>query len=225
MKKIFDGEVYEVLPLKGGIIFSYCKESNEENVLVAYRMLSFDNGRFSNVENDIYLITKFGNNYKSIAALCENHIKTKSITLQSGKVFLMQPDGTAQLVDNDATPIWTGKLSYKNQIPSDIAIHNNSLWAVYPDCNVLLSYNLATMREELRIGGGENSPLKKPRSISVNGDCITVCNIESQNIVEVNLTNYKVREVQNFDEPVYQYLDVSDNRFALLSSGLYYMNI
>lgn len=223
MKQIFNGEVYEILPLKGGIIFSYCKESNEENVLVAYRMLSFDNGRFSNVENDIYLITKFGNNYRAITALCENHIKTKAINLPSGKVFLMQPDGTAQLVDNDATPVWTGRLTYKNCVPSDIALHDHSLWAAYPDCNVLLSYNLATMREELRIGGGANSPLKKPRTISISGDCITVCNLEAQNIVEINLTNYKVRERESFNEPVYQYLEVANNRFALLESGLYYL--
>ena len=49
MKLIFDGEVYEVLALKGGMIFSYCKEANDENVLVAYKMLSFDNGRFTSV--------------------------------------------------------------------------------------------------------------------------------------------------------------------------------
>lgn len=223
MKKVFNGEVYDILPLKEGMIFSYCKESNDENVLVAYCMLSFDNGRFSNVENDIYLITKFGNNYKAISALCENHIKTKAVTLANGKVFLMQPDGTAQLVDNDATPVWTGKLTYRNCIPSDIAVHNNTLWAVYPDCNVVLSYNLSTMREELRIGGGENSPLKKPRSISISGDCITVCNLESQNIIEINLTNYKVRELETFEEPVYQYLEISNNRFVLLASGLYYI--
>lgn len=223
MKKVFDGEVYEVLPLKNGMIFSYCKESNAENVLVAYRMLSFDNSRFSNVENDIYLITKFGNNYRAISALCENHIKTKAVTLTNGKVFLLQPDGTAQLVDNDATPVWTGRLTYKNCMPSDIALHNNTLWAAYPDCDVILSYNLATMREELRIGGGAHSPLKKPRTISINGDCITVCNLESQNIVEINLTNYKVRELETFEEPVYQYLEVAGNRFVLLASGLYYI--
>ena len=223
MKQLFDGEVYDILPLKDGIIFSYCKDSNEENVLVAYRMLSFDNGRFTNVENDIYLITKFGNNYRAIAELCENHIKTKSIVLPSGRVFLMQPDGSAQLVGNDATPLWTGNLCYRNTVPADIALYNNTLWAVYPDCNVLLSYNLATMREELRIGGGANSPFKKPRSISVKGDCITVCNTESQNIVEVNLSNYKVRELETFDEPVYQYIEVAGNRFVLVASGLYYL--
>lgn len=224
MKKLFEGEVYEVLPLSGGIIFSYCKEANAENVLVAYRMLSFDNGRFSNVENDIYLITKFGNNYKAVASLFDNHIKVKSIVLPSGKVFVMQPDGSTQLLDNDATPIWTGTLVYRSTVPSDIAIYNNTLLAVYPDCNAVLSYNISTMREELRIGGGNNSPFKRPKSISVNGDLITVCNLDSHNLLEVNLTNFKVREVEAFDEPVYQYLDVAGNRFALLQSGLYLLD-
>lgn len=223
MKLIFDGEVYEVLALKGGMIFSYCKEANDENVLVAYKMLSFDNGRFTSVENDIYLITKFGNNYKSVVGLCENYIKTKSIVLPSGKVFLMKPDGTAQLVDNDATPIWTGSLLYKGCVPTDITFHNNTLWACYPDCNVLLSYNLNTMKVELRVGG-KTSPFNRPWTISSNGDCINVCNLDSQNIIEVNLTNYKVREIESFEEPIYQYLEIAGNRFALLKSGLYLLD-
>lgn len=223
MKLIFDGEVYEVLSLKGGMIFSYCKESNEENVLVAYKMLSFDNGRFTSVENDIYLITKFGNNYKAVVGLCENYIKTKSIVLPSGRVFLMKADGTAQLVDNDATPIWTGSLLYKGCVPSDITLCNNALWACYPDCNVLLSYNLTTMKVELRVGG-KNSPFNRPWTISANGNCINVCNLDSQNIIEVNLNNYKVREIESFEEPIYQYLEAAGNRFALLQSGLYLLD-
>lgn len=223
MKLIFDGEVYEVLALKGGMIFSYCKEANDENVLVAYKMLSFDNGRFTSVENDIYLITKFGNNYKAVVALCDNYIKTKSIVLPSGKVFLMQPDGTAQLADNDGTAIWTGSLLYKGCVPTDITLHNNNLWACYPDCNVLLSYNLNTMKVELRVGG-KTSPFNRPWTISANGDCINVCNLDSQNIIEINLTNYKVREVESFEEPVYQYLEIAGNRFALLQSGLYLLD-
>ena len=95
--------------------------------------------------------------------------------------------------------------------------------AAYPDCNAILSYNIATMREELRIGGGK-SPFNKPRSISVNGECITVCNLESQNLLEVNLSNYKIKELETFEEPIYQYLEVAGNRFALLQSGLYLLD-
>lgn len=223
MKKLFDGEVYEILPLRGGIIFSYCKEAFNDNVLVAYRMLSFDNGKFSNVENDIYLITKFGNNYKAVTTLFENHIRVKSIVLPSGKVFVMQPDGSTQLLDNDATPIWTGKLSYKGTQPSDIALYNNTLLVTYPDSNAIISYNISTMREEIRIGGGK-SPFNKPRSISVNGDLVTVCNQDSHNLLEVNLSGYKLKELETFEEPVYQFLEVAGNRFVLLQSGLYLLD-
>lgn len=223
MKQLFEGEVYEILPLRGGIIFSYCKETFNDNVLVAYRMLSFDNGKFSNVENDIYLITKFGNNYKAVASLFENHIKVKSIVLPSGKVFVMEPDGSTKLLDNNAEPIWTGNLVYKGAVPGDIALYNNTLLATYPDCNAIISYNIATMKEELRIGGNK-SPFKKPKTLSVNEDCVTVCNLESQNILEVNMKTYKLRELENFEEPVYQYLEVAGNRFVLLQSGLYLLD-
>lgn len=224
MKKLFEGEVYEILPLKGGIIFSYCKETFKDNVLVAYQMLSFDNGKISNVENDIYLITKFGNNYKAVAALFENHIKVKSIVLPSGRVFVMKPDGATQLLDIDATPLWTGNLIYRSSTPTDIALYNNTLLAAYPECNAILSYNISTMREELRIGGGKNSPFKRPRSIFVNGDKITVCNLESQILSELDMSGYKIKEIESFNEPVYQYLEVAGNRFALLQSGLYLLD-
>ena len=102
MKQIFSGEIFEVLPLSDGILFSYCKDRQEENVSVAYKMISFDNGRFTDVARNIYLITKFGNNYKSVVRLCDNYITVKSIVLPNGKVFLMNSDGTAQLIDNDA---------------------------------------------------------------------------------------------------------------------------
>lgn len=220
MTQLFEGEVYDILPLSNGIIFSYCKETNDTSVLVSYRMLSFDNGNFSNVENDVYLITKFGNNYRAVAELCENYIKVKSIVMPSGKVFLLQPDGTAQLLDNDATPVWTGSLIYKNAIPSDIALNGDYLWVAYPDLNIILSYNLSTMKAEIRIGG-KNSPFARPRNISIKDDVLTVCSLDSKSLLEINLKTYKILKSEEFDEPIYQYLKVDNNRFALLHSGLY----
>ena len=85
MKKVFAGEVYEVMPLSGGIIFSYCKDTLEDNnVVVAYKMISFENGKFTDVAKNIYLLTKFGNSYKAVAALCDNYITVKSIVLPNG---------------------------------------------------------------------------------------------------------------------------------------------
>lgn len=220
MKQIFSGEVYEILPLSNGIIFSYCKEVVDDNVIVAYKMISFDNGRFTDVAKNIYMLSKFGNNYKAVAAFSENYITVKSLVLPNGKVFLLEPDGSAALLDNDATPLWTGSLSYRSSAPSDIVLYNDALWASYPDCNVLLRYNISTMREELRIGGN-NSPFSKPRSLFVDGDKVMVSNQESKKLIEINLNTYTVFEYQEFEEPLYQYVKVGDNCFALLESGLY----
>ena len=197
MKQIFSGEVYEVLPLSNGIIFSYCKDIVDENVIVAYKMISFDNGRFTDVAKNIYMITKFGNNYKAVASFCENYITVKSLVLPNGKVFLLEPDGSAALIDNDGTPVWTGSLTYRSSAPSDIVLYNNALWAAYPECNVLLRYNLSTMREELRIGGN-NSPFNKPRDLFVEGDKVMVSNQDSKKLIEINLNSYTVFEYQEF---------------------------
>lgn len=220
MKKIFEGEVFEILPLSGGIIFSYLNKVTEDGVIVSYKMISFETGRFTDVAKNIYMLSKFGNNYRAVSAFCDNYITVKSLVLPGGKVFLLEPDGKAQLIDNDATPVWSGSLTYRGSAPSDIVLYNDALWASYADCNALLRYNLATMREELRVGGMK-SPFKKPRSLFIEGDSVMVCNWEAQNLLQVDLNNYNVFEYESFDEPVYQYVKVGDNRFVLLKSGLY----
>ncbi len=220
MRQIFAGEVYEILPLTNGILFSYRKEIVDDSVLVAYKMISFDNNRFTDVAKNIYMITKFGNNYKAISAYCENYITVKSLVLPNGKVFLLEPDGSAALLNNDGAPVWTGSLVYRTAAPSDIVLFDNALWASYADANIMLRYNLSTMREELRIGGSK-SPFDKPRNLFVEGDKVMVSNQGSKNIVQIDLKTYSVFEFESFEEPVYQYVSVADNRFVVLESGLY----
>ncbi len=220
MKKIFAGEVYEILPQSNGIIFSYCKDVIEENVVVAYKMLSFETGRFTDIAKNIYLLTKFGNNYKAIMANCDNYITVKSIVLPNSKVFLLSTDGKAQLIDTDGTPIWQGSLTYRDAVASDIVLYKNCLWACYCDTNVLVRYNLATMREELRIGGNK-SPFSKPKSMFIEGNTVTVANQGSQKLIQVNLDSYSILEDQEFEEPVNQYVKSAGYRFVLLKSGVY----
>lgn len=220
MKQVFSGEVYEILPITGGIIFSYCKEKIDENVIVAYKMLSFENGHFTDIAKNIYLLTKFGNNYKAVSALCENYITVKSIVLPNGKVFLMSADGTAMLVDNDTAVIWQGSLIYRTAAPSDIVLYKNALWASYSESNVLLRYNLNTMREELRVGGSK-SPFNKPKSLFVEGENAYISNLGSHTVTQLNLSTYSVLEYEKFEEPIYQYVKVGDYNFALLESGVY----
>lgn len=219
MKQVFSGEVYDMLPISRGIIFSYHKDTVDNRIIVFYKMLSFDTG-LTDITNNIYLLTKFGNNYKAVASLCNNFITAKSIVLTGGKVFLLETDGTARLLDADASPIWTGELKYRANAPSDIVVYKNALWACYAQSNVLLRFNLATMREELRIGGNR-SPFNRPQDMFIDGENVMVSNSGSNKLTQLNLNSYNVFDYETFDEPVYQYVRVEDYRFVILKSGLY----
>ncbi len=221
MKQIFEGEVYEILPLSSGILFSYCRDLTDDNkVVIGYKMISFENDRMTDITKNVYLAAKFGNNYNSVIKHCDNYITTKSIVLPSGKTLLFSKDGVARLIDTDSTPIWQGNLTYRSTAASDIIIHKHSLWACFSDCNVLLRYNLSTMREELRIGG-KSSPFDKPRSMFLEGDVATVCNKGSKKLTQINLETYSVLNDHTFEEEVLQYVKVDIYRFVILSSGLY----
>lgn len=85
---------------------------------------------------------------------------------------------------------------------------------------MLLRYNLSTMREELRIGGNK-SPFSRPEGLFVEGDSVMVCNSGSSKLIQVDLNSYSVFEYEDFEEPIHQYVQVGDCRFAVLDSGLY----
>ena len=220
MTQLFEGKVYEILPLSNGILFSYQKEIIDTDVVVAYKMLSFESGRITDIAKNIYLLSKFGSSYKAIAEHYENYITTKSLVLAGGKVFLLYTNGDAVLLDNDATPIWSGNLSYRTCNPSDIALFGNALWAAFPGCNVLIKYNLATMREELRIGG-KVSPFLTPNDIFIDQSRAVISNATGKNLVSIDLNTFELEELESFDQPVLQYMKTENHRFVVLESGLY----
>ncbi len=221
MKQIFEGEVYEVLPLSNGILFSYCIEiTDDKKVVVGYKMISFESGRMTDITKNVYLAAKFGNNYNSIIQHCDNYITARSIVLPSGKILLFSKDGIAKLIDIDSTITWQGNLTYHSYTATDILIHKQSLWACFSDCNVLLRYNLNNMREELRIGG-KFSPFDKPKSMYIEGNIATICNKGSKKLTEINLETYAVTNEQEFEEEVLQYTKAANHRFVILTSGLY----
>ncbi|MBQ7726146.1 MAG: hypothetical protein IJT66_03275 [Clostridia bacterium] len=222
MKPVFEGEVYEILPLNKGILFTYCKEKTEEKITVAYKMISFENGRLTDAPKSIYLLTKFGNHYRSIAPLCGNYVTAKSLLLPNGGVYLLEEGGRARLFDADSSLIWEGEMIYRGQPAADLLLYKNVIWACYPDCNVLLRYSFTTMREEMRIGGNR-SPFDRPVSMFGMQDEIMICNEGSKKLIRFHLKNYSIQDEETFPEPVLQYLCVENNRFVRLPSGLYYL--
>ena len=221
MEQIFEGKVYELLPTSNGIIYSYLnKELEDGSVEVSYRMISFDNRRMTDVAKNIYMISKFGNGYKAVEGYCENYITAKSILLPGGKVFLLQEDGTARLIDSNGESLWVGSFVYRSFIPSDVLLYGEGLWCCYPQANVILKFSLTNMKQELRLGG-KNSPFEGPCDLFEDEGRMVICNRDSKKLQSINLDDYNILEFETFDEPLYQYVNINGYRFVVLESGLY----
>ncbi len=223
MELLFSGKVFEILPTSNGIVFSYLnREFENGDIEVSYKMISLDSRRITDVAKNVYMVTKFGNNYKSVEKYCENYIMSKSIVLPGSRVFLLHEDGQAQLIDANGELIWSGLMVYKNLNPSDMILFADGLWACYEKGDFLVRYSLNNMKEDLRIGG-KNSPFEGPCALFEEDGLLGICNKNSKKIMTLNVADYSVLEYETFEEPLEQYVNLDGYRFVILESGLYVM--
>lgn len=220
MQQIFAGEIYDMIKKPGGLVFSYLEDVIDDNFLVKFKMLDADTNAVTDIAKNVYLLAKFGSNYRHAVKLVDNFITVKAINLPSGKLFLCEKSGACFLFDGDGSILWTGGILYKEEAPSDIALYDNCVWASFKESNVLIRFNLATMREELRIGGAR-SPFSGPRSIFIEENIATVSNTRSNSLTKVNLDTYSVEQYYEFNQSVREYAKVDNREFVLLESGIY----
>ena len=220
MREIFNGTVYEMIQKPDGLIFPYLEEVTDDGLFIKFKMLDAVSGTLNDITKNVYFLAKFGSNYHSVVKTVDNYITVKAINLPSGKLFLCEQSGNCYLFDGDGSVLWTGSIIYKDFPPSDIALYDNCVWASFKESNALIRFNLATMREELRIGG-ERSPFAGPRGIFIDENTAVISNTASNSLTKVNLDNYTVEEYYTFDKSVREYLKVGGYEYVLLDDGIY----
>ena len=221
MKTVFEGEVVDVLPINKGIIIVYVHDITDNAMHISFKMVSFENGKVTVIPKSVYELSKFGTNYQTISMQAKNYIMSKAILLPNGKYLIVDTDGTTKIVDSEGHTQWTGELKYKGGAPSGIAVSGRTIWACYKESRALVRVNITTMREELRIGGGNASPFDDPTDLFINGEKIYVCNSGTNAVLRVDLNTYAVEEYCKFDSPPKQFLTVDEYQFVVLKSGVY----
>ena len=224
MRTLFEGTVVDVILVENGLIIAYICQKDEESVTVAYKMVTFTDGKFTFVQRSLYELSKFGSNNKEFMQNVKNHITSRSLMLASGKTFILEKTGEGKLIDVDGECVWSGVLSYRESAPSGIAVSNRSIWTCYKDASVLIRLNLITMKEELRIGGGKTSPFDKPTDLFIDGNDIYVCNSGNNSIVKININSYAAEIYKQFDSPVYRFIKNDGYEFVVLESGIYLLD-
>ncbi len=220
MQQIFKGTVYDIIQKPDGLVFSYLEDVIDDNILIKFKMLDSKSGIITDIAKNVYLIAKFGSNYRPAVDLCDNFVSVKAINLPSGKLFLCEKNGNCFLLDGDGSILWNGVILYRENPPSDIAICENSVWASFASENVLLRFNIASMREELRIGGSK-SPFSQPKGLFIDGNTAIVSNSGSNSLTKVNLNTYEVSEYYTFEQSVKDYKKTGTYEYVLLQDGIY----
>ena len=87
------------------------------------------------------------------------------------------------------------------------------------DHGVVVRYDLRTLRETFRYGGGANAALAGARGLWFEGDILFVCCTESGKIIQINRNNYHLEDHHLFTEPVYAFMKVQATEIVWLQSG------
>ncbi|MBE6781310.1 MAG: hypothetical protein E7540_01100 [Ruminococcaceae bacterium] len=220
MEKITGDKVYSLHPLPDGFLYSYLIEKEDNRYIVGYKMVSFETGKVSRVTKSIYMLTKFGAEYKRFIGSIKNYLTCFSIPLENGQTFIIESDGSATLFDTDGLDLWHGKMLYKDTAPGGVSVDNNVLWVSYPKYSVLIRYNLKTLREELRIGS-DNSPLMRATGLFSAGSKLFICCKGNNAIMKMDTSSYQSEVYYQFEEPVLDYKFINKYEIAVLKSGIY----
>ncbi len=224
MKQVFTNDVIQVHPTADGIIFSHRFSEEDGKLTVAFKKAVFKTGEFSRIQKSYYLIAKFSNHYKNIEQKIGNYITCLCSELSDGGLLVIDADGTARRFDEDGNEVKKELLNYHGEAPSGMAVSGRSFWCSYKNDNSIVRYNLATMREELKLGGS-HSTFSKPEGLWIEGREMFVCNSGSNKLWKVGLSTYAVTEYAQFSEPVHYFMRSGNNDFVILESGLYLLEL
>ena len=221
MEQLYDSSALDIIPMSDGMVFAYCQDKTDEQMTIAFKMISFESGVMTNVTSDFYSIAKFGTQYQSCPLQIDNIVTCKIANLPNGNILYVNDKGDTVITDGDGNTVFTGLISHKGNAVSGVAVDNNSIWCSFKDSGIIIRYNARTMRDELRLGGGRTPIISAPKGISIEDGLMKVCDVSQNKIFEIDLNSYSMKVYKEFDEPVHQYIKIRSYEFVLLDSGLY----
>ena len=221
MKRLHKGEVYEAIPEHNSMVFSFRHDLTDKgDIFLDFKIYTFDNGKVSPATKNVYLLSKFGANYKKIIGSVKNYITVKSILLPEGKVFMLDTDGRAFLYDGKGELMWNGMLKYRSKVPHSVAVAKDGLWGSFPEFDAIVRFNPSTMRSELRLGK-KGDVFNCPKGLFAEDKYLYVSSFNSQKLIRVDLDSFETEDIYGFEEPFYSYIKTGKREFVNLESGLY----
>lgn len=220
MQKIIDS-VYDVIAFSNGII--YTKKTVLENGSVKVNFYGYDIKRMQKtpVTKSVYLLNKYGAEYKKIAEQLGDYVSCEADTLPSKQVIVVYPSGETGLFSLEGEMLWSSDLQYHGGDICGVVADGRQIWSVVPSKNCVVSYSISHKKFSMRIGSEESTSFNNPVSISKYDNELFICNAGSNKVRTISLRDYSVNDFRIFDEPVYKYLRSCGKEIVVLESGVY----
>ncbi|MBO5333042.1 MAG: hypothetical protein J6B37_02890 [Clostridia bacterium] len=220
MQKIVDS-VYDIIAFSNGII--YTKKTVLENGSVKVSFYGYDIKRMQNtpVTKSVYLLNKYGPEYKKIAEQLGDYVSCDAEILPSKHVVVVYNSGETGIFSPDGEMVWSSDLNYQGSEISGAVADGNQIWSVVPDKNCVVNYSISHKKFSMRIGSLQSTSFQNPVSISKYDNELFICNADSKKVRTINLKDYSVNDFRIFDEPVYKYLRSCGKEIVVLESGVY----
>ncbi|MCR4616289.1 MAG: hypothetical protein K5756_09105 [Clostridiales bacterium] len=221
MQRINNEEILDIIPYKHGFLFVQKEDAPDGSTRASFFAFDHDGMCIQQATKKLYLQTKFGPAWQSIANTLGDFISCKAVTMSNGGVVALYDDGEMHIFNVHGKEIWDGSLIYHDHPVTDIAVDEKRLWGVVPEFNSIIDYSPIEERVMLRIGGEKSKAFDTPVGITKIVDKLYICNEGSNKIRTINLENYSVSDYIEFDEAVYKYYNIYDREYVVLKSGIY----
>ena len=224
MVKILSADILDILPIEIGFLILTRETSPEGAAVAAAFAYDQEGNQVHPIPLAVYLDLNFGPEYRNIVTSLGDYISCSSAVLKSGGVTALYPTGEITFFNADGSVAQSGELMYQGCTTSDIALDANCFWSTVPDKNAIIKYSPVEKRVLLRIGGESSSAFNRPVAIVKLDDKLYICNEGSKKIRTIRLEDYAVKDYAVFNEPVHRFFRVGNKDYALLDSGVYWIN-
>lgn len=229
MKKIYGNGVLSMLPCSRSFIFTATgnvpdkANKSDGKSIVSYKQHSFDDGSIELVTKSVYQMNKFGLNYEFYAANLSDYLNCKAVALSNMAMLIAYYNGTAEIYDKLCNKKWSGSLKYKGFAPADVVAQGDFLWCSYPESNAVIKYNINSMQQTFRAGGGTQGGIIEPYGLWLQDDRLIITSSASGIIQSLSLDTFYSEELYDVGEPALQYMKIDSNEIVLTRSGIYKM--
>lgn len=230
MRKITDKKIYDFSKCENGFVFTAVEPAiNGSNKISLYSYNALTNSVEHMNTSDFkknYIKLKFGEHAEEIADQLGNNsefIFNDCTRFDNNEVIALNDEGNLSLFDSEGKLKVNKRLLYHDQYPTlSPASYKNSLWCAVPSANCIVNYSYKDNKIHLIAIGYQTDIFNCPRTVTVVGNNLYVCNKDSGKIKFLQLDNaYHIGTFKAFKEPVYKYIRSCGKDFVLLKSGIY----